>query len=240
MDRQVDSLETGAKRGTLASTVFDRLRQDVLNGVLRPNEKLRIESLRQRYDVGASPVREALNRLVSEGLVLLEDQKGFRVAPVSREELHEIARTRCLINEIALRESIAHGDADWEEGIVVAYHRWQRSMRPNTSADDTERARRHREFHTALISACGSHWIVSLAELLFDTCQRYRELANQASLASRDIDAEILTGMDAEHRAIMDAVLARDTERAIKLHNEHVRTLFVANADSAVRADNAA
>ncbi|MCD6074021.1 MAG: hypothetical protein K0Q70_904, partial [Rhodospirillales bacterium] len=93
MDRQVDSLETGAKRGTLASTVFDRLRQDVLNGVLRPNEKLRIESLRQRYDVGASPVREALNRLVSEGLVLLEDQKGFRVAPVSREELHEIART---------------------------------------------------------------------------------------------------------------------------------------------------
>jgi DNA-binding GntR family transcriptional regulator len=240
MERPEDTAEAGAKRGTLASTVYERLRQDVLSGVLKPSEKLRIESLRQRYDVGASPVREALNRLVSEGLVLLEDQKGFRVAPVSREELHEIARTRCLINEIALRESIARGDADWEERVVVAYHRWQRSMRPNTSADDAERARRHRDFHAALISACGSRWIVSFAELLFDTCQRYRELANQANLASRDIDSEILTVMDAEHRAIMDAVLARDTELAIKLHNEHVRTLFVSNADSAVQADNAA
>jgi len=66
--------------GTLASSVYDRLRGDILSGSLPPGEKLRTEALRSRYEVGNSPIREALNRLSADGLVTREDQKGFRVA----------------------------------------------------------------------------------------------------------------------------------------------------------------
>jgi DNA-binding GntR family transcriptional regulator len=92
--------------GTLASSVYDRLRYDILSGALPPDEKLRTEALRDRYGVGNSPLREALNRLSADGLVTREDQKGFRVATVSRADLEELVKTRCWLEEIALRQSI--------------------------------------------------------------------------------------------------------------------------------------
>ena len=96
--------------GTLASSVYDRLRGDILSGSLPPGEKLRTEALRARYEVGNSPIREALNRLSADGLVTREDQKGFRVAAASRADLEELVKTRCWLEQIALRESIANGD----------------------------------------------------------------------------------------------------------------------------------
>ena len=81
--------------GTLASSVYDRLRGDILSGSLPPGEKLRTEALRARYEVGNSPIREALNRLSADGLVTREDQKGFRVAAASRADLEELVKTRC-------------------------------------------------------------------------------------------------------------------------------------------------
>ena len=213
MNHPFDAASSAARHGTLASSVYERLRQDVLTGELLPGHKLRIDALRLRYGVGASPVREALNRLVSEGLVTLEDQKGFRVAPVSLDELRELTHTRCLINEIALRESIARGGEDWEERIVLAFHRMMRARRRG-QAPDAELERAHRAFHAALIDACGSRWITGFSETLFDRTRRYRSLAINAPSEPRDIEAE--------HRHIMDAVLARDTPLAVKLLNEHV------------------
>jgi len=86
------STTTDQEAGTLASTVFEQLRRDIVSVQLAPGEKLRIEALRERYGVGGSPVREALNRLSAEGLVWQQDQKGFRVAPVSERELEELTR----------------------------------------------------------------------------------------------------------------------------------------------------
>src|SRR5690606_7980773 len=114
---------------TMASSVYNRLRRDILEGAREPGARLPIEVIRARYGTGASPVREALNRLAAEGVVVLEDQKGFRVPPISRADLLELTRTRCWINEIAVRESIARGDAAWEEQLVVAYHRLWRAPR---------------------------------------------------------------------------------------------------------------
>ena len=108
---------------TLASTVYEKLREDIASASILPGERLGMDTLRARYDVGGSPLREALNRLVSEGLVTQEDRKGFRVAPVSQEELRELTRARQLIHEVALREAIRNGDVAWEEGIIIAYHR---------------------------------------------------------------------------------------------------------------------
>jgi DNA-binding GntR family transcriptional regulator len=201
---------------TLTSAVHERLRRAIVEGEFAPGQKLRIEVLRTLYGVGASPLREALNRLSAEGLVIQEDQRGFRVPPVSPADLEELTRTRCLLNEIALRESIARGGIDWEERIVLAHHRLAR-MNPysgNSAKLDPEWDKRHREFHAALISSCGSRWLSAYCESLFDQADRYRYLSVRA-LEHRDFVGE--------HRSIMEATLARDTDLAVRLLNEHVR-----------------
>ena len=196
---------------TLASAVYEKLRKDIVSASILPGERLGMDALRARYDVGGSPLREALNRLVSEGLVTQEDQKGFRVASVSQEELRELTRARRLINEVALREAIRNGDAAWEEGIIVAYHRMDRVAAAGRSA---ELERLHREFHRALIFACGSRTILQINQQLFDRAKRYQMLSISSGAPPR-------AGHE-EHRRIMEAVLARDVERAIQLANDHI------------------
>jgi GntR family transcriptional regulator, carbon starvation induced regulator len=215
-DREDRSDERGSGT-TLTTTVYQRLREDVLAGALAPGQKLRMEALRDRYGAGASPVREALNRLLAEGLVSQVDQKGFRVAPVSIEELRELTTARLWVTRLALREAIARGDVAWEERIVLAFHRFTRAMRRSTSGAPIigyEVEKHHREFHSALLAACGSRWITDFADMLFDCARRYQRRSLTSAARPRDIDGE--------HRAIINAVLARDVELAIKLHDEHI------------------
>jgi GntR family carbon starvation induced transcriptional regulator len=200
------------KPATLASTVYEQLREDILSAILLPGEKLRMEALRERYKIGVSPLREALNRLVMQGLVTQADQKGFRVSSVSVDELQELTRTRRLINEVALRESMLHGDAAWEEGVVLAYHRLLRAT--TTRISQAERDRMHRDFHRALIAGCGSRQILHFSELLSEQARRYQMLSISKAASPRD-GAE-------EHRLIMEAVVARDAKRAVRLMNDHV------------------
>jgi GntR family transcriptional regulator, carbon starvation induced regulator len=204
---------------TLASTVYERMRREIVRGALPPGAKLRIETLRDRYGVGGTPIREALNRLSAEGLVVQKDQKGFQVASISLDELDELSRTRCSINEIALTDSIANGDVAWEENIVLAFHRLSRLPNDlNAPAEVvTRREQLHRAFHFSLIAACRSRWLRSFAEMLFDCADRYRFVTrafNQDSSGSRD------TG--AEHGLIMEATINRDAPAAIKLLNNHL------------------
>ena len=112
-DIALDTPETGKE--TLASHVYDQLRQDIISVAIEPGEKLHIRSLCERFDVGLSPMREALSRLSTEGLVAQSDHRGFAVAPMGEQDLVDITRARCWLNELAIRKSIAHGDAAWEE-----------------------------------------------------------------------------------------------------------------------------
>jgi GntR family carbon starvation induced transcriptional regulator len=123
----LDSLET--TKETLASQVYDRLRQDIISVAIEPGEKLHIRSLCARFDVGLSPMREALSRLSSEGLVAQSDHRGFAVAPMGEQDLVDLTRARCWLNELAIRKSIAHGDAAWEEQVVLSFHRLSRTPR---------------------------------------------------------------------------------------------------------------
>lgn len=209
----LSDLSLDGKHKTLATAVYTRLREDILSAVLLPGEKLRLDMLRERYRVGTSPLREALNRLASEGLATQADQKGFRVAPVSVEELQELTRTRRLVNEAALRESMRNGGPDWEESVVLAYHRMTRAVAEDNKP---ERQRTHREFHRALIAGCGSKQLLQFSQSLFDRARRYRLLSiSPAAAPSRNGPAE--------HRKIFDAVVVeRDIDNAIRLLDEHV------------------
>ncbi|MPZ35040.1 MAG: GntR family transcriptional regulator [Rhodospirillales bacterium] len=204
--------------GTLASTVYEQLRREIVSARLAPGEKLRIEALRARYGVGGSPVREALNRLSAEGLVWQQDQKGFRVSPVSEEELLELTRTRCWINEIALRESIQHGDAAWEEAIILAFHRLSRTptrLEDGSGMLDPVWEQQHRAFHASLIAACRSRWLLNFAEMLFDCADRYRHLSGKVIPRTPRNVVE-------EHRAILEATINHKADQAIALLNAHL------------------
>jgi DNA-binding GntR family transcriptional regulator len=202
---------------TLATTLVDRLRADIVRGTLAPGEKLRLEMLAERYGVGRSPLREAFCRLASEGLVLIEDQRGFRVAPISRHDLLDLTRTRQQIEGLALRASVAQGGLEWEGELMASFHRLSR-LRAHRAGDprvvDDDWSAEHRVFHTVLVSACDSPWLLRFREMLFDQSERYRRLSMGDGTPSRDV-AE-------EHAALVRAAVARDADRACALLTEHL------------------
>ena len=214
------ALPHGVIRGgvgkTMAQEVYARLRQDILDATLEPDRKLHIRGLCTQYGVGLSPIREALSRLASERLVVQSAQRGFTVTSLNLTDLDELTRARKWLNEIGVRQSIAKGDAAWEEGVVLAYHRLSRTPR---NAPDSPQIRSpawstaHRIFHASLLAACGSHWLLEFCETLFEAAERYRAMSRQAGSArSAHLD---------EHRAIMEATVARDAEAAVALLNAH-------------------
>lgn len=208
---------------TRAELAYKLISKDLLAGRFEPSARLRLNELKLRYDLGLSPLREALLRLASEGLVIAEGQRGFAVAPVSLSELTDLTRTRQQIEALALSEAIAQGDADWEADILSAFHRLSRAPLPS-SADDLDTAmnweQRHRAFHDALVAACDSPWLLRFHSQLLDHSERYRRLR---MFNPPQTMTDPTRNRDAEHREIMDAVLERNATKACELMRAHLQ-----------------
>ncbi len=216
-----DSPDAAERAGSQIEEAYRRLRQEVIAGNLAPAEKLRIEFLRRKYAFGASAIREALSRLVSEGLVESEPQRGFRVAPVSRQELRDITASRLVIEVECLRQAIQHGTIDWETRVVTARYRLDRFETTMVSdAPEAIMAWEHanRQFHMALISGCPLRWLLRFTETLYDQSQRYRH----RTLLRRPIPRK---GLSDDHVALVDAALGRDSERACLLLSDHIESI---------------
>jgi len=199
---------------TMASSVYQQLLDDILAGKLKPGHKLRLQILKNEYQVGNSPLREALNRLSSNGMVMREENKGFRVSSATVAELEELIRTRCWLEEIAIRESIKHADDEYDERIVLAYHRLSKIKADSDRAYlSPEHEQKHREFHQAILSACQSNILLGYCAQLHDQTIRYRNLAEVVEYREGHENEE--------HRAIRDAVLERDADKAVDLLNSH-------------------
>jgi len=202
---------------TQASSVFDRLQHDILTGHLQPGVKLRLNILIDTYNTGNSPLREALNRLTANSMVIREENRGFRVAPASIEDFMELTKTRCWLEETGIRESIANGDTAWEECIVLAFHRLKREVQNEDKAGhmDSNHENYHREFHLALISASGSGVLTDFCTVLHQRAVRYMNLAGVAEYQDRQ-ELE-------EHRELQEAVLQRNADLAVKLLHSHYK-----------------
>lgn len=219
-------LVTSAPR-SLTSQAFERLRFDIIRGQLAPSERLRIQALSEHYQIGPTAIREALSRLVTDGLVQSEDQRGFTVTPVSREELLDLTQTRIQVEQMALRMAVAKGDLEWETQVLSSFHRLSRLESQPWSEDLLASwTLAHRQFHEALFMGCGSPWTVKLCRLLYDKSERYRNLsAIEGKERGRDV-----TG---EHKALADAAMARDGDalcRAIEAHLSLTTKLIVEQA----------
>lgn len=214
---------------TLAEAASRKLRADILQGELKPGEKLHIERLSSAYGVGPTPLREALSRLTTTGLVTAEGQRGFRVAPVSIENLLDVSRNRIWAEALALRAAIAKGDRNWEAAVVAAAHRLRGLASHTAKGVAAEWERENRLFHEALVAACGSPQLLAFREHLYDMSDRYRRLAVLEGMAGRDLDDE--------HDAIMAAALARKVTRATELLAEHFLATTRAVLEAYVAAD---
>src|SRR5262245_48462275 len=210
---------------TLTSDLFDRIRLDILHGRLQPASRLLFRELRTTYASGQSPLREALMRLASEQLVVLEDHKGFRVAPVSPEEALDIAKSRCELEGLAVRMAVRSGDDRWEANIIARFH--ELSKRATYAADgklDPEWERRHDAFHQALYGGCELRSLIAFCQILAERAYRYRHLLLENVDRTRDHRGE--------HEAIQRAIVNRDADTGVALLQQHyMRTVetLVAN-----------
>ena len=195
------------------SAAYARLKRDILAGRVGPGEKLKINELAGQLGVSPGAIREALSRLVPEGFVVSRDQKGFVVAPISIDDLVDLNRLRCDIEEIALRRSVAEGDAGWEALVLSTAHRLRRTSRTvGEDEPNPDWLHRHELFHRALVSGCASPRLLLLHSQLYQQLERYRMLAWTVD-RNRDIDAE--------HQALVDAALDRDADELVRVARAH-------------------
>ncbi|HUG21903.1 GntR family transcriptional regulator [Piscinibacter sp.] len=202
----------------LVEQAFHRLRRDVLSGNFAADAKLKVEELQTTYGFSSSPLREALSRLSQEGLVRADERRGFRVAPLSPDDLNDITRMRLMLDVPALQEAIEHGDDAWEAAIVAAFYRLEKveSRLPDGPVIlDEEWSALHRDFHAALLAACPSPRQLAWSASLFDQAERYRRFSARFRQTARR--------KSNEHKKLMDATLRRDVDTASVLLANHIR-----------------
>ena len=208
-------LEATVETGTVGDKTYRRIRADIVFGRLVPGERLTLDRMRDAYATSVSTLREVLNRLSSEGLIIAEGARGFEVTPISAEDLREVAAMRCLLETHALRESFEAGDMEWEGGVVAAHHKLAATERKMGTGEIsvTETWKRYDwEFHHALISACGSKVLLETHATIYDRYLRYQMIA---AVYRGDVAAS-------EHRRLLDCALKRDWKVAQATLTKHV------------------
>jgi GntR family transcriptional regulator, carbon starvation induced regulator len=210
-DRQPNRPVTEA--ATLTERAAMLVEQDILAGHLAPGSRLGIVDLVQRYEIGATPLREGLSRLMSRGLIVGTGQRGFRVADVSREDLLDITTMRTAIEIEAIRLAITHGDDAWEAGIVSALHQMRRHIE-RTGDEDFDRL--HKGFHTALLTGCGSKRLLAAHSDLYDQAYRYRRVM----MSSIDSGKNFVRA----HQLLADRIIARDVPGSQTMLEAHLRS----------------
>lgn len=210
---------------SIGDRAYDRLRTNVLFGRLAPGARLRLDRLSDEYGTSVSTLREILSRLSSEGLVVAEGQRGFRVAPVSPAGFQDVAAMRLLLETHALPLSFAAGDLEWESRLVAAHYKLavlERRMLARGDADTELWKRYDREFHHVLIAACDSQTLLDLYAGVFDQYLRYQMVA---VVFRGEIAAQ-------EHQMLLDCALSRDPERACEVLTRHVNGCVTITLDS--------
>ncbi len=209
------------------------MRAAIINGELRPGERLNTEQLAKQWDVSSTPLRETYQRLAADGLVELIPQRGARVAELTFDDAREIYEIRKLLEPYALVRSIQHADADWVAEITAALeplrHEAERGAPDLVALEDA-----HRRFHDALLSCCGSDWLLRIVRLLQDHSVRFR----LASIEPRGGLSEVIQ----EHEELLEACVERDAEVAEQRLREHLQvtidSLAAAGGDETGSAEN--
>ncbi|MGW6725689.1 GntR family transcriptional regulator [Nocardia sp. NPDC055029] len=207
---------TSPAKQMLSEQVYAHLRNAIMRGEYAPGDALKPQDLSRQHEVSLAVVREALVRLVGEGLAERLTNRGFAVPAFSDHRWQQIGEARRAIEPVLLRMSIERGDLDWEGDVRAAYHRFART--PAFTPEDGEYyseawAEAHRVFHRALLEGCGNPVLLEI----FDRLWVASELARRWS-AHRSPERD---GVD-EHRRLEEATLARDADAAVDILTRHL------------------
>jgi DNA-binding GntR family transcriptional regulator len=202
-------------KNTIASQLVDRLREAIVSGQLQAGSKINLAKARVSFDVSLSPLREALARLIADGLVEFEDNRGYRVAPVSLSNLEEITNLREEFETYALREAMRVGNVEWEGDVMRALHRLNRTERDVARPETFEQwEATHREFHLTLISGCGKPLLLRFCSVMLNLNDRYRRTFLTRTSGDRNVAME--------HSEIAQGAVARDIDYACDKLREHI------------------
>jgi DNA-binding GntR family transcriptional regulator len=200
---------------SMTDRAYGSIRKWLLSGELGPGQKLNMIEMCRSLDVSQGAVREALSRLHAEGLVIVEQNRGYRAAPISAAELREIAEARLVIDSKCLRLAIENGDIEWEGSVLAASHRAERYLKlyDGTPATGEPFTQARIAFYETLLAPCGNGWLLHMHRLLYAQLSRYRHLClpfatDKKKLYERD-------------GGFVTAILTRDADTAVEMLADH-------------------
>ncbi|MGY4280483.1 GntR family transcriptional regulator [Streptomyces sp. M18.1] len=214
----------------LSDQVYAHLRDAIMRGDHPPGAPLKPQDLAKEQGVSLAVVREALVRVVGEGLADRLPNRGFAVPSFSDHRWQEIMEARRTVEPAVLRMSVERGDVDWEARVRAAHHRLVRTpaFAPEEGEYYTDAwAEAHRAFHRTLLEGCGNGALLET----FDRLWTQSELARRWS-AHRNPDRDGAL----EHRRLEEAVLARDADTAAALLVQHLTSTAAALTDDSGQA----
>jgi len=206
-------------RQNTAAQILDSLTNDIIQGKYSPRQKLHIKTLKDRYNVGTSPLREALSQLIAKDLVVSENQRGFYVSDISIDDLTDIYQARAKIESLCIEMAFQKGDDHWEANALAASHRLNKYSE-SEHIDMEEWQNRHSAFHKSLVAGCMSPRLLQIRHSLYEKSTRYRNLWLKENISN----TENLGINQKEHTELLDLALNRDTESAARLIEKHILT----------------
>jgi GntR family carbon starvation induced transcriptional regulator len=211
---------------SLTQLAWERLRTDIICGKLLPESRLRISKLRELYGIGASPLREALSRLVPDGFVVSMARRGFMVAPISLKEFRELTDLRKMLDNEALQLSLQAGDHHYEAqliGILYRITKFPASPVNKMSQSMHDWEQLNEEFDAALLGACSSAWLLNFRRTAYHYAKRYVRVC---------LSAKTIRGLQQYHKPLVEAVLARNVAKAHALLDAQFERTYEAVAAS--------
>lgn len=201
---------------TIAASVYDELRSEILSGRLRPGERLKPAEIGERLQASGTVVREALTRLAAQHLVRSRQNQGFTVVPLVRRDLENLTTVRMHVEPHALRLAVERSDLQWESKALAAHHLLANSYPASHPVDKTtdEFANLHAKFHETLIAGCNNPLLTDMCHMLWNMSDLYRRWSVTSGKA---------VNRASEHQQILDACLARKPELAEELLRKHIQ-----------------
>ncbi|NJP88457.1 GntR family transcriptional regulator [Nonomuraea sp. FMUSA5-5] len=206
---------------TKADYAYLRVKELILSGTLQPGSVIPQGRLAREIGISTTPLREALRRLKSEGLVELDAHRDARVAPLAAEEARDLLELRRSLDPLA----VALAAERRTKADIAAMRAALDGLRPLPGNPAYEQLLTHRTFHRALYSASHNDLLIQTLDGLWDKADRYRRLALEVERGQEARDRKA-----AEHEALLEYVIAGDADSAAAVMREHIDTSLGAQA----------
>ncbi len=207
-------------KGTSTAWLYEKLRRAILSLTLKPGENLEEKELVERFGISRTPVREALIRLASDGLVVLLPNRGARVAAVDLSDFPRYVEAYDLVQRAATRLAAVRREHSDLKIIKSAGDRFERAI---VKGEPLEMTEYNRDFHAAIADAAHNHYLATQYKHLLDQGMRMLRIPFAYDPASDDGLGKHLNKIVVEHRSITQSIVRRDAASAERYAHDHTK-----------------